>query len=149
VACYLRFLACGPEAISLEEIGADLAASDPRWRIDDTSDERSTCGDLYLGDELLAELEVNRPGDELFEEERDQLLQLLPESGAGEALERVRNKLQGARAIVVVRALFPSEGRDGPFERLSPLWRWLFEHREGILQVDGEGYFERGGFLFK
>jgi hypothetical protein len=149
MACYLRFLASGPEAISLEELGAALAASDPRWRIDDTSDERSSCGDLYLGDELLAELEVNRPGDMQFEDERDQLLQALPESGAGAALERVRNGLQSARAIVAVRALFAGEGRDGPFEKLSPLWRWLFDHREGILQADGEGYFDRGGFLFK
>ncbi len=89
---------------------------------------------------------MNRPGDELFQDERDQLLEALPEAGAGAALERVRSALQGARSIVAVRALFEGEG---PLEKLSALWRWLFDHREGILQADGEGYFDRGGFLLK
>ncbi len=53
--------------------------------------------------------------------------------------------LQEAQATVAVRVL--SQGREtgATLEKIDPLWDWLFDEYRGLLQADGEGYYDANG----
>lgn len=145
---YMRYMVTDGD-LRIEELQQALAAVDPAYRLEIHAEPRNNSGDLYYGDQLYAEVEVNRPGDELFEDEIDELLEVVEEAGDAEAPEQVARVLREATAIVGVRVLW--QGRDpGPtLARLDPLWEWLHEHREGMLQADGEGYYDVDGLVLE
>jgi hypothetical protein len=58
----------------------------------------------HRGDGLYAEIEINQPGDGLFDDEIGEMLEFL-EDAEGENRGRVEKVLRGARRIVSVRVL--------------------------------------------
>jgi hypothetical protein len=131
------FLSDGPPP-ALTELAA-VSAEDGGMIAQDASE--SGRGDLYFGDALYAEVECNRPGDEIFEEDRGDLLDELAKQddpAAGEAA----SALTAATGAVVLRVYEP--GHDD-WPRLNRLIDWLFETRAGVLQVDEEGFFDCDG----
>lgn len=47
------------------------------------------------------------------------------------------------------RPITPAAMRDALVARLDPLWVWLFQNRDGLLQADSEGYYDRRGIIFR
>jgi len=136
---YMRFIVTDGE-LRLEEIAQALKALDGDYDLRLHGDQRHHSGDLYHGDRLGGEIEVNRPGDDLFEDEIGELMALL-EDVDDEARDGVMATLQSATGMVAFRVL-EQDGRS-----LDLLWQWLHEHREGLLQADGEGYYDRDGLV--
>jgi hypothetical protein len=62
----MRFLAEDDQPLNLEEIMSGLRSADPGFRLDEHVI-------LAKGEELLAELDVSGPGEELFAAEIDEL----------------------------------------------------------------------------
>ena len=48
----------------------------------------------------------------------------------------------GARSLVAVQVLWDGEEADAALALLDPLWAWLFRERPGLLQADGEGFYD-------
>jgi len=142
---FMRFIVTDGE-LRLEEVEHALSAVDPPFRLQGHGESRDHSADLYRGDELYGELEVNRPGDDLFEDEIDELLELL-EGQEGEAVETVETVLRGATAILAVRVLWQGREVESTLSSLDPLWRWLHDQREGLLQADDEGYYDGDGLV--
>jgi hypothetical protein len=69
VAYYLRFLSEDDQPLNLDEIISGLRDADPGFRLDEG-------GILAKGEELLAELDVSGPSDDLFTAEIDDLHEL-------------------------------------------------------------------------
>lgn len=133
------FLADGPPP-ALDEMAAALMMGDPASLLVRDSAEPGRA-DLYFSDVLYAEIELNAPGDEIFDEDRDELAEELDKQddpGADEA----KKALAGATGAVVLHVFEP--GHDD-YTRLNLLIDWLFETRTGVLQVDEEGFFDRTG----
>jgi hypothetical protein len=84
---------------------------------------------------------MNVPGDGLFEEERDELIEFA-EDGNEAQKRRVIDMLRAAREIVAVQVLFGNGDTGWTLDRLSPLWTWLQSNRRGLIQADGEGYYD-------
>ncbi len=82
------------------------------------------------------------PGDGLFEEERDELIELVEGGDDAPTRGRVVSTLRIARAIVAVQVLFGDGDTDETLDRLVPLWTWLQANRRGLIQADGEGYYD-------
>ena len=87
---------------------------------------------------LACDITFNTPRDGLFEEEIQELTQEVEESD-DDRRERVLDVLKAATQIVAVQVLFAARQEAGV---LDPLWNWLSGHRVGLLQGDGEGYYE-------
>ena len=80
-------------------------------------------------------------GDGDAEEERDELIEFAEEGNEAQK-RRVIDTLRAAREIVAVQVLFGNGDTVWTLDRLSPLWTWLQSNRRGLVQADGEGYYE-------
>jgi hypothetical protein len=97
--------------------------------------------DLYLRDGLSAEIEINEPGSGLFEDEIAEMLEFLKDA-KGKSRKRVEKVLKDARRIISVRVLGQDREAEDTLAGVDPLWKWLFSTRRGLLQADGEGYYD-------
>jgi hypothetical protein len=133
VAYDMRFLSEDDQPLNLEEIMAGLRSADPGFRLDEE-------GILARGEELLAELDVSDPGDDLFTAEIDELRDLAgQDSAAGRA---VAARVESVTAILAVRVLWQTRTAEQTLGLLDTLWHWLQAHRRGLVQADGEGFYE-------
>jgi hypothetical protein len=141
---FMRFIATSREAIELSQIEAGLKRLDPAYSFKDTSGSVPGADFLYSG-EVYGEIEINRSGDGLFDEEIEELREFVAD-GSGKGKKRVLAALDGATHIIAVRLLFG--GRDDSesvLEKFDRLWEWLFESVGGLLQADGEGIYDNRG----
>ena len=96
----------------------------------------------------FGEIEINRRGEQLFEEEIAELMEFVSDA-PGSAAEIVVDHLRRASTVVVVRVLWGGSDTNQPLEMLVPLWNWLFANRAGLLQVDGEGFYDNTGLVLE
>ena len=136
---YMRFIVSDERPIALDDIRTAFVAAGIEYEVDGEDNEATIA---YQG-EAIGQVTLNVPGDGLFDEERDELVEFAQdgdESTKGRG--RVIDTLRAARAIVAVQVLSGEEDPDRTPERLHPLWTWLQANRRGLLQADGEGYYD-------
>jgi len=144
VGYYMRFLITDPGPVDLADLAAALRVANPRYKLE----FEPAAATLSLAGVPIAGIQVNTPGDGLFEDELGELEESASEgSGAGEA--RVADALATANAIFAVQVLNAASGPDGTLESLDPVWEWLFTTRTGLLQADAEGYYDSEGLIFE
>lgn len=141
---YIRFFDTTDEPLTLDAVESALRAQDPAFRlerIDAEFGEAVPQADLYRAGDLLGEVEINTPGDDIFEGEIEEMLELVQQS---ESLnrQRVETVLHAAKRTVSVRVLYQGREIDETLVAINPLWQWLFTTRAGLLQADGEGYYD-------
>jgi len=136
---YMRYIATDDQSVSLEEIGTAIQSVDPEYSIIDE--------EVHHGAELYGEIEINLRGTELCDEELGELAESV-EDIQGENKQQVLDSLRDAKSIVAVRVLWQERNTEDTLEKLDPIWNWLFENRQGILQVDGDGYYDETGSIF-
>jgi hypothetical protein len=61
----------------------------------------------------------------------------------------VATTLRSAQAIIAAQVLFGTGETEMTLSRLDPLWAWLFCNRDGLLQADGEGYYDAHGVVLQ
>ncbi len=140
---YMRFLVDDDKQIDLDTIEAGLQGVDPDYRFD-ARDAKGERAHLMLGDELYGQLEINRRGSELMDEEIEEFLEEL-EDEKGRQVERVRGVLQDCRCIVAVEVLWQGREAEATLDRLDPLWHWLWREYRGLLNADCEGFYDPKG----
>jgi len=140
----MRFLITDPGPVDLADLAASLKLANPRYKLE----FESNAATLSLAGAPIAGIQVNIPGDGLFEDELAELEESASEgSGPGEA--KVADALATANAIFAVQVLNAASGSDGSLESLDPVWEWLFSNRSGLLQADAEGYYDADGLIFE
>lgn len=138
---YMRFFDTSEKPLTIGEIEGALRQVDPTYRLEAPESGKVPQADLFFRDGLYAEIEINAPGDGLFEDEIAEMLEFL-EDAEGKGRKRVEEVLKGARRIVSVRVLGQNRESEDTLAGIDPLWRWLFSTRAGLLQADGEGYYD-------
>ena len=138
---YMRYILTDDRETTLSQIETGLKQVDPGYSIGDGET-------LMYGDELYGEIEINVPGDGLFEAEVEDLKEEIQDN-RGRNKTTVLEALQKARAIVAVRVLWQGRETEQTLEKIDPLWEWLFDNREGLLQADGEGYYNQSKHILK
>jgi hypothetical protein len=136
---YMGYFDTSEKPLTIGEIESALRAVDPAYRLESSESTGVAQAHLYLGDGLYGEVEINQPGDGLFEDEIAEMLEFL-EDAEGEGRTRVENVLKEARRVICVRVLGGEEDMEETLAGIDPLWHWLFSTRPGLLQADGEGY---------
>jgi hypothetical protein len=98
----------------------------------------------------IAHVELNVPGDGLFEQEREELTESVTGAeGDGSNKARVLEALRNAQTIVAAQILYGTGNTDATLASLDPLWTWLFQNRRGLLQADSEGYYDAEGLVLE
>ncbi len=138
---YMRFFDTSEKPLTIGDIEGALRSADPAYRLEAPESAKIPQADLYLRDEPYAEIEINQPGDGQFDDEIAEMLEFL-EDAEGKARKRVAKVLKGAKRIVSVRVLGQDRETKDTLAGIDPLWRWLFSGRAGLLQADGEGYYD-------
>ena len=133
----MRYIVTDEQPVSLEDIGKAFAKAGVEYDVDGEETEVTI---TYQG-RPIGHVTLNVPGDGLFEEERDELIEFAEEGNEAQK-RRVIDMLRAAREIVAVQVLFGDGDTDSTLDRLSPLWTWLQSNRRGLVQADGEGYYD-------
>ncbi len=143
---YMRFIVTDEKPINLTLLQEILRTADREYGLDRDEDPLSEVANLMYDGEILGEIEINRPDSEIFDEERIELQEAVHESACMEH-KQVLDTLNQAQAIIALRVLWQGRKSEATLERIDPLWKWLFDNRDGLLQVDGEGYYNKSGLV--
>ena len=146
---HMRFITTDASETTPAILEQALKAADSQYSIAES-------GELKHGDELYGAVEINRPGDGLFEEEIEELKEFVEDAQTswlsflrGKRKAYVVKTLDSARAIVAVQVLFGGRQAEATIRKLDPLFEWLIANRKGLLQVDDEGYYDQAGRILK
>lgn len=126
----MRYFADAP--LPLDQIKAGLRAEDPAFKIDG--------GELIRGDQLLGEIEINRPGSDLFDDEIAGTVQRLEHAQGHAVIPRVR----ATQSVLALQVMDGERTPEITMQLLGPLWSVLQRLANGLWLVDGQGFFENG-----
>ena len=143
----MRFISIDDQDVSLNILESALKRENPAYLIERDEESDST-GVLTYNGAVYGEIEVNRPGDEVFEEESEELKEFV-EDAEGERKSEVLSVLSEAKAIIAVRVLWQGRETEDTLEKIDPLWQWLFANRKGLQQAGGEGYYDASGLVLE
>jgi hypothetical protein len=134
----MRYIVADDRPVALEDVRRAFAEGGAAHQIDGDEAEATIS---YEG-KAVGHVTLNVPGDGLFDDERGELIEFAQEGEDESAKKRVVDTLRAARAIVAVQVLFGDGDTDRTLDRLTPLWTWLQANRRGLIQADGEGYYD-------
>src|ERR1051325_521760 len=125
---YVRYFAESP--VSLKALSAAIKSIEPAYKIDG--------GDLMRGTDVLAEVGIDSAGTDMFVEDLSAWLATIDRVGS-QAAQWVGTRLRSTQSIVAVRVDAAVE-----WNLLDPLWTSLANLSTGLMQVDGQGFYDRG-----
>ncbi|MFZ5556087.1 MAG: hypothetical protein ACOZDY_05105 [Pseudomonadota bacterium] len=131
---YMRFFIEGDRVPSDEDLVELFDEAGAGFKLSD--------GVLFRDAEDFAVIEVNRRGEELFDDEIREFRESLAEVPDGPGKARVARCLDAAGAVVAVQVLFGGRDADETLEALDPLWDTLFADYGGLMQADAEGFYD-------
>lgn len=140
----MRFLVTDTRLVSLDDLAAALQRIDRKYSLHRDGPE----GTLEYSGTPVAALELDDAGDDVFGDELSELKEAAGEVDGKERL-KVLEALETTRQIVAVQVLFGEGETEEVLSRLDPLWAWLFRERGGLLQADGEGYYDAEGLILE
>ena len=135
----MRYLTTEDRDISLSLIESALREMDAAFAV--ANADLPDLGDLMYGETQLGILEINRPGEDIFEDDLAEFRDLVGK-GDSAAQHHVLDVLDQAQVMVVVEALWQGTDAEPVLSKLDVLWDWLFAHYPGLLQADNEGFYE-------
>jgi len=142
----MRFVSADKQPVTTTLLRDAVLAAGPGYdvQIDDVA------ATIFHNGARIAHIEINVSGDDLFDEERDELAEFVTDTvGDPTAKATVLETLGAAQTIVAAQVLYGTGDVETTLSRLDPLWQWLFRNRKGLLQADGEGYYDARGLILR
>jgi hypothetical protein len=152
VGYYIRYIFDTEQRPKLPELRALLAGVDAGYAIepvqrtpeqDAEAPVGSVWADIKLGSEHIGALELRDIEDPGGDDELQALLEELED--LEEEAEDATSALWNATGILSVQVLWKGEDHAESLLKLNPLWKLLLTHYGGVLQADGEGYYDAEG----
>ncbi len=145
---YMRYFSTDEQEITIYLLESALKQFDPQYAITNGHLPPRGFGDLMYGNEIYGQIEVNRVGDRLFQEELDEFKEFL-NGNRSRGAKTVLQVLNNAKTTVAIQVLWQDRTVAQTLNRIDPLYKWLFANRKGLLQVDGEGYYNGSKLILK
>ena len=133
----MRFFDQSSSPATLAELEKAMIAADPGYSLVE--------GTLNFNGQPYAQISINTPDDDVFDEEIEEQIEFL-EDMTGD-VKAVKKVLKSAQSIVAAQILFGSREVDEVLSIVSPLWAHLHETRDGLLQCDDEGFYDKNSDL--
>lgn len=121
----MRFFANA--ALPLDVLKKALSGADPSFKIDG--------GEVSRAGQLLAEIEINRPGSDMFDDDIAGTVSKLQHAGGHQVIPRI----QSTQAVLAVSMLDPNA-----MELLGPFWTVLSQLAHGLWEIEGQGFYDQG-----
>ncbi len=141
---YMRYFVCDQRPVSLSELDAGLRSLDPAYSI--VLDGKY--GELRHGDGLYGLIEINFPGDDVFEKEILEEIELIKDN-PDPSRDQVINALKSVKSTIAIQVFYQDRDAETTFRKLDSLWEWLFANRQGLFQADGDEYYEQSGLILE
>src|SRR2546426_3927751 len=142
---FMRYVVTDPNETTLDLIGTALKQASSLYSIQRSEGE---CGQLRFGNDVYGIIEINHFGERLFTSEVEELIEEVEEAES-ESKESVLGTLKSANYIIAVQVLWGPRKTEETHGKLDPLWNWLLANRRGLVQADGEGYYEGRKLILK
>src|SRR5688572_16876795 len=130
----MRYIVTDEQPVTLPDVRQALEATGAGYRFEEGPAEIT----IEHGEYPVAQVTLNVPGDGLFDEEREELLESA-EDGRGRGKRKVLDTLRAARQIVAIQVLTGARDMESTLALIDPLWDWLVADRAGLGQADGQG----------
>jgi hypothetical protein len=138
---YIRFIVYNEKDITLDAIEDGLKDIDSKFNLAEW-DRECEYAEMRHGDDLYGELEICRLDQDDVDEEIEELMEEVEDEMVGDK-DKVIHLLRKAKAMLVIRILWQDRDAETTIHTIAPLWDWLFDNYQGLLQIDGEGYFDK------
>lgn len=138
---FMRFFITDSTPITLADLAAALTAIDSAFTLIPDS-ELADFGIMNYESQMLAEVEINHAGEDILEEDRDELRDLLKFSQHAHR-ECVLGVIDAVQSAVVLEAYWEGWDSEPVLEKTDLLFDWLFDRHSGLLLMDGEGFFDK------
>lgn len=138
---FMRFFLTDATPVTLADLTAGLNAIDSAFTLI-PDPELADFGVMSYAGEMLAEVEINHAGEDILEEDRDELRDLLKFSQHANR-ERVLGVIDAVQSAVILEAFWKEWDSEPVLEKTDLLFDWLFDHHTGLLLMDGEGFFDK------
>ena len=143
---YMRFVSTDTRPVTATELRDALIAAGAGYEV--LTDD--TVATILHDGATIAHVEINVPGDGLFDQEREELTEFVTDcDGDGPSKARVLAALRDAQTIVAAQVLYGTGDAEATLASLDPLWTWRFRNRRGLLQAGGEGYYDAEGIVLQ
>lgn len=130
---YVRYVLTDGATVTLPELASVLHRVNPGYEVDENL--------ILLNDEELGQIEINAPGDGLFEGDIMLLNEFVEQKRDPEVL---RLALERATSLVTVQVLHGATDVKTQ-EQIEPLFYWLLANRPGLLAVEGGLFYDSTG----
>lgn len=127
---YMRYFADG--TLALDVMKKALSSEDPYFKIDG--------GEVSRDGQLLAEIEINKPGSDMFSDDINGMMQKLQQAGAMHVMQRLR----GTQAVLSIQIL---DNMPDVMEVLGPFWNVLSRMATGLWHIEGQGFYDQGQLI--
>lgn len=144
---YMRFILTSAEPPQMDDLRAALRSISLDYALIG-SDDDPLYAELMFGGACLGEIEINLPGDDIFDEDIDELRELVSHSQDANR-QRVLDVLASTRAMVAAQLFWQGQESEPVLARVDPLWDWLFASYEGLLQADGDGFYDSEALILE
>jgi hypothetical protein len=141
---YFRYLTQAEHKITIKTIEKAFQKPNSHYQIHHSV--ISNYADLLHLDTMIAHIEINTPEDEIFEDDIHELTAAIGQPQ--NAFEQtILKQIQQANTLIATEAIWQGTKRSNTLDKLDPLWTWLFQNYPGILQADGEGFYDSTGLV--
>jgi hypothetical protein len=119
-------------SLGLDVIKKSLAAEDPAFKIDG--------GEVSRGGEVLAEIELTKPGSDMFADDIAGMMNKL--RYAGPNAQQLMQRIQGTQTVLAINMISANA-----MDQLGPFWNVLARLATGLWHVEGQGLYDQGQLL--
>lgn len=130
--------------VSINDIESNLKKTNNQYELQHS--QINDYIDLLYQHKLIAHIEINRPEDDIFQEDINELIDTIGEP-QNQAEQETLKQIHAANTLIAIEAIWEGANRDAALNKLDPLWAWLFQNHPGILQADGEGFYNANGLI--
>lgn len=133
------FISSKPPEINTLQKAISLVDANVRLHVDP---QKTSSAEVTYGLNVCGELEINVPGDGLFEDEIEELIECAQE-GKGNFLEVV-DALKDCKGIIVEQILYSGRDFREVLDEIDPIWLALDDTMPGLLHFDAHGFYLQG-----
>lgn len=141
---FMRYITADEQILNLADVCGVIKAISPHYQIRPT--DLDDLVEVLYDDKVYGQIEMNMPGDELFDDDISAFLEMIGEPKSQEE-NLVTATLKTATQIIAMEMFWEGTNSEGTFALFDPLWDWLFANCRGILQADSEGFYSADGLL--
>lgn len=145
----MRYVAIEDSRLSLKSIERGLTQHDDTYRLIALESDDVPKAELKYEGDSICKFEILRPEQSDFESDLTELRQALQKAEDSNERDNVAKILDEARAIIKIQVFWGFREVEELTDLLDPLYGFFYQHWEGLLQGDDDGWHDPFGIILE